>query len=116
MPHAAPATCANGRSPPVRQARAAESEITRPYKTGERTLSGWLEAAREKGPRRPAAVGDERETLAGLVAERNDATLAEYADLPAERAEAPVLRLRPTGRPLDYDPELLLLRDRTSRR
>ena len=43
------------------------------------------------------------------MAERNEATLAEYADLPAERGEAPVLRL---CRPDDpYDPELLRLRD-----
>src|SRR3954449_2854851 len=64
-----------------------QSEIARLYRIGERTLSGWLELAREEGRRSPkprrggrAPLGGEREALAGLVAERNDATLAEYAD------------------------------------
>ena len=70
-----------------------QSEVARRYRAGERTLSGWLKLAREEGRRRPkpprggrAPVGGEREVLAGLVAERNDATLAEYADLLADRA------------------------------
>src|SRR4051794_38756244 len=70
-----------------------QSEIARLYRIGERTLSGWLRTAREEGRRSPkprrggrAPLGGEREALAGLVAERNDATLAEYADLLAERA------------------------------
>src|SRR4051812_2342045 len=70
-----------------------QSEIARAYRIGERTLSGWLKTAREEGrraprPRRGGArpVGGEAATLATLVAERNDATLAEYADLLAERA------------------------------
>src|SRR3954447_11281665 len=70
-----------------------QSEVARRYRIGERTLSGWLKLAREEGRRAPkpcrgggAPVGGERETLAGLVAERNDATLAEYADRLAERA------------------------------
>src|SRR3954454_17455859 len=53
----------------------------------------WLKLAREEGrrspkPRRGGArpVGGEAATLAALVAERNDATLAEYADRLAERA------------------------------
>src|SRR4051794_35379337 len=62
-------------------------------RVGERTLWGWLRAARG-GARRapkplgggPKPVGGEAATLAALVAERNDATLAEYADLLAERA------------------------------
>jgi transposase len=69
-----------------------QSEIARLYKIGERTLSAWLKAAREDGRRHPkprrggrAPLGGEREVLAGLVAERNDATLAEYADVLAER-------------------------------
>ena len=69
-----------------------QSAMARRYRIGERTLSGWLKAAREEGrraprPRRggPAPLGGEREALAGLVAERNDATLAEYADLLADR-------------------------------
>ena len=63
------------------------------FRMGERTLSGWLRAAREEGRRSPRPrrggrppLGGEREALAALVAERNDATLAEYADLLAERA------------------------------
>src|SRR6188472_3902444 len=70
-----------------------QSEIARVYRIGERTLSGWLRTAREEGRRSPkprrggrAPLGGEREALAGLVAERNDATLAEYADRLAERA------------------------------
>ncbi len=69
-----------------------QAEAARRYRVGERTLSGWLRAAREEGRRTPkprrggqAPVGGEREALAGLAAERNDATLAEYADLLAER-------------------------------
>jgi transposase len=69
-----------------------QPEVARLYRVGERTLSGWLKVAREEGRRAPRPprggrppVGGEREALAGLVAERNDATLAEYADLLAER-------------------------------
>src|SRR5947209_16790100 len=70
-----------------------QSEVARRYRVGERTPSGWPKLAREEGRRHPEPrrggrppVGGERETLAGLVAERNDATLAEYADRLAERA------------------------------
>jgi len=69
-----------------------QSEIARVYRIGERTLSAWLRTAREEGRRAPGPprggrppVGGEAATLAGLVAERNDATLAEYADRLAER-------------------------------
>src|SRR3954471_4982256 len=69
-----------------------QSEVARAYRIGERTLSGWLKLAREEGRRHPEPrrggrrpVGGEATTLATLVAERNDATLAEYADLPADR-------------------------------
>ena len=69
-----------------------QSEIARVYRVGERTLSAWLRTAREEGRRSPRPprggrepLGGEREALAGLVAERNDATLAEYADRLAER-------------------------------
>ena len=69
-----------------------QSEVARAYRIGERTLSGWLKLAREEGrrhpeaaPRGPGAGGRRAETLAALVAERNDATLAEYADRLAER-------------------------------
>jgi transposase len=70
-----------------------QSAVARRYRVGERTFSGWPKVAREEGRRAPgprrggrAPLGGEREALAGLVAERNDATLAEYADLLAERA------------------------------
>ena len=69
-----------------------QSEIARVYRIGERPLSAWLRTAREEGRRAPRPhrggrppVGGEAATLAGLVAERNGATLAEYADLLAER-------------------------------
>src|SRR3954447_4148952 len=69
-----------------------QSEVARRYRVGERTLSAWLRTAREEGRRAPrprrggrAPVGGEGATPAGLVAERNDATLAEYADRLAER-------------------------------
>src|SRR4051794_14294530 len=69
-----------------------QSEVARLYRVGERTLSGWLKLAREEGRRAPRPrrggtkpVGGEAATLATLVAERNDATLAEYADLLADR-------------------------------
>ena len=69
-----------------------QAEVARRYRVGERTLSGWRKAARTEGRRGPtphrggrAPVGGEAATLATLVAERNDATLAEYADQLAER-------------------------------
>src|SRR5947199_6444708 len=69
-----------------------QSEVARRYRIGERTLSAWLRTAREEGRRAPRLprggrppVGGEAATLAALVAERNDATLAEYADRLAER-------------------------------
>src|SRR5437868_4599222 len=64
-----------------------QSEVARVYRIGERTLSGWLKLAREEGRRRPkprrggrAPLGGEREAMAGLVAERKEATLVEAAD------------------------------------
>src|SRR3954454_21373766 len=69
-----------------------QAALARRFRVGERTLSGWLKAAREEGRRAPRPrrggrppVGGEREALAALGAERNDATLAEYADRLAER-------------------------------
>lgn len=69
-----------------------QAEVARRYRVGERTLAAWLRAAREEGRRGPkprrggrAPLGGEREALAGLAAERNDATLAEHAKLLAER-------------------------------
>jgi transposase len=67
--------------------------IARRFLVAASTLYSWLGAAREEGRRAPkppargrAPVGGATATLAGLVAERNDATLAECADLLAERA------------------------------
>jgi transposase len=69
--------------------------VARRLRVGGRALSGWLRAAREGGrrgakPRAAAAaaapVGGAGAALAELVAEQNDATLAEYADRLAERA------------------------------
>src|SRR3954462_2559134 len=69
-----------------------QAEVARRYRVGERALSAWLRSAREGGGRDPkrrrggrAPLGGDREALAALVAERNDATLAEYADRLAER-------------------------------
>jgi len=69
-----------------------QSAVARRYRIGERTLSGWLKVAREEGRRSPRPprggtrpVGGEAATLAALVAERNDATLAEHADRLAKR-------------------------------
>ena len=68
-----------------------QGEIARRFRIGERTVSAWLRAAREgrRGPKphgggRPP-VGGRAETLAALVAERNDATLADYAEQLAAR-------------------------------
>ena len=71
-----------------------QAEIAGRFRVGERTLSRWLRAARTEGRRGPKApparrrvpVGGAGEVLAGLVAERNDATLAEHADLLDEGA------------------------------
>ena len=70
-----------------------QSEIARRYRVGERTPPVWRMRARVVGRRAPMPrrggtrpVGGEAATLAALVAERNDATRAEYADLLAERA------------------------------
>ena len=69
-----------------------QAEVARRYRVGERTLSSWLKAAREEGrlapkprARGPAPLGGEGAALTALVAEQNDATLAEYALRLAER-------------------------------
>ena len=73
------------------QGGASQGEIARRFQVGERTISGWLKAARTgRRTAKPAAgglplLGGETEALAKLVAEQNDATLAEYADRLAER-------------------------------
>ena len=69
-----------------------QAEVAGRYRIGERTLSGWLRAAREgrRGPKQrargPAPLGGAGAALAALVTEQNDATLAEYAERLAERA------------------------------
>jgi transposase len=69
-----------------------QAEVAGRYRVGERTLSGWLKAVRQEGrrgpkprARGPAPLGGKGAVLAALAAERNDATLAEYADRLAER-------------------------------
>src|SRR4051794_17376436 len=93
-----------------------QSEIARAYRIGERTLSGWLKTAREEGRRAPRPrrggtkpVGGEAATLAALVAERNDATLAEYADLLADRTG---VRATPPARGRGRKPWALAARKR----
>ncbi len=70
-----------------------QAAVARRFRVGERTVSRWLRTARAEGRRGPKAAARERvpvggagEVLAALVAERNDATLAEYAGLLDERA------------------------------
>ena len=58
-----------------------QSEIARLYKIGERTLSGWLKLAREEGRRAPEPRRGGTRPVGGEAA-----TLAEYADLLADRA------------------------------
>jgi transposase len=67
-------------------------EVARRFRVAASTLYLWLKQARETGRRAPkppargrAPVGGAAATLAELVAERNDATLAEYAGRLAER-------------------------------
>jgi transposase len=69
-----------------------QAEIAGRYRIGERTVSGWLKAAREQGRRAPkprargpAPLGGAGAVLAELVVEQTDATLAEYALRLAER-------------------------------
>ena len=73
------------------QGGASQGEIARRFQVGERTISGWLKVARTgRRTAKPATgglplLGGAAEALATLVAEQNDATLAEYADRLAER-------------------------------
>ena len=98
-----------------------QAEVAGRYRVGERTLSGWLKAVREQGRREPkprargpAPLDGAGAALAELVAEQNDATLAECALRLAERtgvrrspaalcralkALGPVRKKRRSGRP-----------------
>jgi transposase len=73
------------------QGGASQGEIARRFQIGERTISGWPQAARTgRRTAKPRAgglplLGGAAEALAKLVAEQNDATLAECADRLAER-------------------------------
>lgn len=85
-----------GYSPDLRERvlRACEEEglsavaAARRYRIGERTVHRWRQVARQEGRRqakpagggRPRVVADTEEVLRDLVAEGNDATLAEQAD------------------------------------
>ncbi len=69
-----------------------QAAMARRFRVGERTLSGWLKAARSEGRRVPkprgggrVPVGGQAAVLAELVGEQNDATLAEYAERLAAR-------------------------------
>ena len=68
------------------------AEISRQFRIGISTLHLWRKQARDEGRRAPrpmgrgpAPLGGRLEALNALVAERRDATLAEYADLLVER-------------------------------
>ena len=70
--------------------------IARRFRVGVSTLRLWRRQAREEGRRAPRPMGRGPAPLDGdllllnqLVAERNDATLAEYADLLAARTGKP---------------------------
>ncbi len=70
-----------------------QAEMARRFRISERTVSRWLRAARVDGRRAPKAPGHRRTPLGGqgvalaeLVAEQNDATLAEYAERLTARA------------------------------
>jgi transposase len=76
--------------------------VARRFRVGVSTLRLWRRQARDEGRRAPlrmgrgpAPLGGKLAVLDALVAERNDATLAEYADLLAartgERTSAPAI-------------------------
>jgi transposase len=78
------------------------TETARRFRIGVSTLHLWRKQARDEGRRAPrpmgrgpAPLGGRLDVLGALVAERNDATLAEYADLLAartgERRSTPVI-------------------------
>jgi transposase len=73
-------------------ARDCYAEVARRFRVGVSTLRLWRRQAREEGrraPRRmgrgPAPLGGRLAVLAEIVAERHDATLAEYAGMLAAR-------------------------------
>ena len=68
------------------------TEVASQFRIAVSTLHLWRKQARDEGRRAPlsmgrgpAPLGGRLEALGALVAERNDATLAEYADLLAAR-------------------------------
>jgi transposase len=70
--------------------------VARRFRIGVSTLRLWRRQAREEGRRAarpmgrgPAPLGGDLVLLDQLVAERNDATLAEYADMLASRTGKP---------------------------
>ena len=72
------------------------TQVARRFRVGVSTLRLWRRQAREEGRRAPRPMGRGPAPLDGdllllnqLVAERNDATLAEYADLLAARTGKP---------------------------
>ena len=65
-------------------ARDCYAEVARRFRVGVSTLRLWRRQAREEG-RAPAPLGGRLAVLAEIVAERDDATLAEYAGMLAAR-------------------------------
>jgi len=76
--------------------REACTEVARRFRVGVSTLHLWRKQAREEGRRAPrplergpAPFGGRLEALAQIAAEHRDATLAEYADMLAQRTGEP---------------------------
>src|SRR4051812_38171616 len=67
-------------APPEGGGGGSQSEVARLYRLGERTLSGWPKLAREEGRRVPRPRRGGTKPVGGEAA-----TLAEYADLLADR-------------------------------
>ena len=74
------------------KAEGSYTETARRFRVGVSTLRLWRQQARDEGRRTPlplgrgpVALGGRLEVLSALVAERNDAMLAEYADMLAAR-------------------------------
>jgi transposase len=83
------------------------AEVARRFRIGISTLHLWRKQARDEGRRAPrpmgrgpAPLGGRLAALAELAAEHRDATLAEYADLLAERTGEPKRSTPVIGRAL----------------
>ncbi len=72
------------------------AEVARRFRVGVSTLRLWRQQVRDEGRRAPlrmgrgpVPLGGRLEALAALAAEHHDATLAEYADMLAQRTGEP---------------------------